>query len=363
MKITEMIKRTKQAKREPQGPVKPRFVFQWHITDACDQRCRHCYIYAEDSGKAGETMGFPEMRQVLANCLDFCDHLGYAPYFCITGGDPLLHPRFWDLAELLSELKIPFSILGNPFHLTDKVCRRLKKLGCKSYQLSIDGLEATHDALRKPGSYRETVEKIAMLNAAGLHSAVMTTVSRLNMDELPAVIEAMAAAKAGTYAFSRYCPTGADKDVGIAPEEYKALLARCAETIRGLLNQGCTTVFGKKDHLWTLYDYERGAFKIPEDADPGVIYGGCHCGQSHLTLLPNGDVYACRRVLNSKVGNALTDDLDLIWAGPMEAYRHYDQFRKCAGCELMPWCRGCPAVASAKDGDFYAPDPQCWKAE
>lgn len=22
------------------------FAFQWHITEACDQRCKHCYIYA-----------------------------------------------------------------------------------------------------------------------------------------------------------------------------------------------------------------------------------------------------------------------------------------------------------------------------
>ena len=25
------------------------FSFQWHITDECDQRCKHCYIYS--SGK------------------------------------------------------------------------------------------------------------------------------------------------------------------------------------------------------------------------------------------------------------------------------------------------------------------------
>jgi len=23
------------------------FAFQWHITDSCDQRCAHCYIFAE----------------------------------------------------------------------------------------------------------------------------------------------------------------------------------------------------------------------------------------------------------------------------------------------------------------------------
>ena len=29
--------------------------------------------------------------------------------------------------------------------------------------------------------------------------------------------------------------------------------------------------------------------------------------------------------------------------------------------ELLAFCRGCPAVASGKDGNFYAADPQCWK--
>ena len=23
------------------------FSFQWHITDECDQRCKHCYIFWE----------------------------------------------------------------------------------------------------------------------------------------------------------------------------------------------------------------------------------------------------------------------------------------------------------------------------
>lgn len=31
--------------------MKPYFAFQWHITDVCDQRCKHCYIFAEDNCK------------------------------------------------------------------------------------------------------------------------------------------------------------------------------------------------------------------------------------------------------------------------------------------------------------------------
>jgi radical SAM protein with 4Fe4S-binding SPASM domain len=94
-----------------------------------------------------------------------------------------------------------------------------------------------------------------------------------------------------------------------------------------------------------------------------MIYGGCNCGNCHLTILPTGDIYACRRVQNSLVANAFDDRISDVWVSEMEAYRRYDSFKKCEKCELKPWCRGCPAVASGADGDFYAPDPQCWKTK
>ena len=92
-----------------------------------------------------------------------------------------------------------------------------------------------------------------------------------------------------------------------------------------------------------------------------MIYGGCNCGNCHLTILPTGDIYACRRVQNSRVGNVFEDRLADVWVCQMEAYRDYTKFEKCAKCELLAFCRGCPAVAGGKNGNFYAPDPQCWK--
>ena len=32
------------------------FAFQWHITDECDQRCKHCYIFSEDNCKKPDAM-------------------------------------------------------------------------------------------------------------------------------------------------------------------------------------------------------------------------------------------------------------------------------------------------------------------
>jgi radical SAM/SPASM domain protein of ACGX system len=189
----------------------------------------------------------------------------------------------------------------------------------------------------------------------------MTTVSGKNIGEVPDIIDAVVTAGVNVYAFARYCPTSEDKDTGVSPQEYRNLLAICDQKFKDYEATGCQTYFSKKDHLWTLYEYETGEFKLPENALPDMIYGGCNCGNCHLTILPTGEVYACRRVQNSHIANVFEDRLADVWVCEMEQYRQYDKFKKCAKCELKAWCRGCPAVASGKSGDFYDADPQCWK--
>lgn len=228
-------------------------------------------------------------------------------------------------------------------------------------KLSIDGLRETHDWFRKPGSFDTTLEKIGCINRAGIRSVVMTTVSGKNIDEVPGIIDAVVAAGANVFAFARYCPTSGEKDTGIAPLRYRQLLADCDKKFKEYEAAGCTTYFNKKDRLWTLYEYETGAFTLDGVYEDGMIYGGCNCGNCHLTILPTGDVYACRRVQNSRVGNVFEDRLADVWVCQMEQYRDYARFAKCSKCELLAFCRGCPAVASGKSGDFYAADPQCWK--
>lgn len=343
--------------------MKQYFSFQWHITDRCDQRCKHCYIFSGEGQKALRSMTWQEIQDTFWNCLDFCQVYDRLPYFYITGGDPILHPDFWRLLELMKEHAIPFTIMGNPFHLDDEVCRRLKECGCQKYQLSLDGLRETHDWFRKPGSFDCTLEKIGCINRAGIRSVVMTTVSARNRAEVPGLIDAVVAAGVNVFSFSRYVPTGGEVDTSMTPLEYRDLLAECDRKFKEYEAAGCQTYFSKKDHLWTLYEYETGAFQIPPDAVKGMIYGGCNCGNCHITILPTGEVYACRRVAESRVGSVFEDRLADLWVTAMEEYRDYRRFGKCARCELLAWCRGCPAVAKGTGGDFYAADPQCWKEE
>ena len=168
--------------------------------------------------------------------------------------------------------------MGNPFHLNDEVCARLKSYGCQKYQLSLDGMRETHDWFRKPGSFDCTLEKISCIKRAGIRSVIMTTVSGANIKEVPDIIDTVAEHGADVFAFARYCPTSKEKDTGMTPQEYRELLAHCDEKFKSYEAAGCETYFNKKDHLWTLYEYETGSFKIPEGVEeiPERAFYRCH---------------------------------------------------------------------------------------
>lgn len=70
------------------------FAFQWHITDACDQRCKHCYIFSEDAGREPDAMTWPQIQDTFYNCLDFCKSTAACPTSTSPGTTPSCTPAF-----------------------------------------------------------------------------------------------------------------------------------------------------------------------------------------------------------------------------------------------------------------------------
>lgn len=337
---------------------KPQFCMQWHITDRCDQRCKHCYIFAGGEKTISEP-AYPELLAILENYELCCSKMGRSPRLAITGGDPLLHPDFWKLAETVHQKGIPFGILGNPFHLDADVIGHLRRLGCSSYQLSLDGLRQKHDSLRKPGSFDATVRALRLFQGSGIAVNIMATVSEYNRTDIPSLVKLVVENGVSSFGFARYCPNPGDEALMISPTDYRDFLEQMWEEYRKY--RDCGTKFALKDHLWKLLLYEKGLYRpeIPEDCKD-LILDGCHCAIAHISTLSDGTVYACRRC-ESNVGNALTESLyDIFHGQKMNEYRKYDSFSHCGSCALKCFCRGCPAVAKCLSGSFYAKDPQCW---
>lgn len=80
--------------------MRPYFAVQWHITDVCDQRCKHCYIFAEGH-PALLSAPWSELLHTYAQIRALCGKLGRAPYIYLTGGDPILHPDFGGCSNCL----------------------------------------------------------------------------------------------------------------------------------------------------------------------------------------------------------------------------------------------------------------------
>lgn len=338
----------------------PRFAMQWHITDRCDQRCKHCYIYQGMEKNHINELPLNILEETLENFISSCNLIGCEPILTITGGDPLLYPKIWEFLEIVNKNKIHFSILGNPFHLSYEVVERLESLGCRGYQMSIDGLRKTHDYIRKAGSFDTTLDSLKYFKGRNIRTAIMSTVSKTNINELPDLVDIVVEYGVDNYAFARYCPNPGDFHLILSPNEYKDFLDRMWNKFNKYKESG--TRFALKDHLWNLYLYEKGLFTIDNIDNPdNLIIDGCHCGISHITTLADGTVYACRRCI-SPVGKVQEESIyDIFLGEKMEEYRRFDDFEHCAKCELKNFCRGCPAVAKCLTGNFYSKDPQCWK--
>jgi MoaA/NifB/PqqE/SkfB family radical SAM enzyme len=108
----------------------------------------------------------------------------------ITGGEPFVHPRIWDVIELARNLDLGVNITTNGM-LLRKDLDRLRRSRVSSLSISLDGLGATHDRLRgAPGACEEVLETLTVLQReTEIPLSVYFVVTRENVRELVPVHE------------------------------------------------------------------------------------------------------------------------------------------------------------------------------
>ena len=340
------------------------FVLQWHVTARCNEDCQHCYAKSSPdlSPQLEQELSVRKDLRVLASFDRLLKGNGLLGRINITGGDPLLKEGVLELIKAARSRNIKVGILGNPGLLDIDKASELKEAGVFRYQLSLDGMKETHDRLRgRSGHFDDTLEALKVLKEAGLPSVVMFTVSKENYKELPAVARLVAEHDVKVFDFARIVPQGRGKALGtLTPTEFREVLVKMHDTYSDLDIEGFKTYFGRKEALWSLLYTERGLFEPPRW--DGQVHSGCSAGSKVLTVLADGTVYPCRR-LPMPVGIVPRDELsDILFNARVHAQlRDVSNFGKCRSCQLLPYCRGCPAVAYGSTGDPFSPDPQCWK--
>jgi len=138
------------------------------ITNACNLRCKHCYI-------GDETKKELSTKQIRTLLNEFEKMQGLR--VLITGGEPLLHDKFYELNEMLPHYAIRKILFTNGVLLSREI---LKTLHVDELQISIDGLEYAHDALRGSGMFKRSLEAIRQALDSGFSVSVATMVHPRN---------------------------------------------------------------------------------------------------------------------------------------------------------------------------------------
>ncbi len=151
------------------------------ITNRCNFSCGTCL---RGHGKRDD-IDLNLLRKVLLQARK----LGYRQ-IRITGGEPALHPRFFELLELVVKNGFTFSLVTNG-SLIDKYKEVIEKFGqsLDRCTVSLDGASASiHESIRDKGSYQKAIDMIKFLVSSNIRNSVQTCLNHRNLHNIAAIV-------------------------------------------------------------------------------------------------------------------------------------------------------------------------------
>ena len=160
----------------------------WEVTLRCDLGCRHC----------GSRAGRPRARELdTTEALDLIAQMAELGVREVTviGGEAYLRDDWTTLIAAIRDAGMMPTMTTGGRGLDAARAQAAARAGLAGASVSIDGLEATHDDLRGVrGSFAAAVAALGHLRAAGIEVGVNTQINSANLDEIPAVLDVIAAA-------------------------------------------------------------------------------------------------------------------------------------------------------------------------
>ncbi|MEA3467196.1 MAG: thio(seleno)oxazole modification radical SAM maturase SbtM [Thermodesulfobacteriota bacterium] len=318
------------------------FTLQWHVTQACDLHCKHCYDRSTIS-----PLTLDQGVLILDQFREFVLEQRVHGQVTFTGGNPLLYAHFEELYKEAAKRNFSIAILGNP--TTREVIESLQRIQPLSfYQVSLEGLQEHNDSIRGEGHFQRIMEFLKILKELSIYSMVMLTLTRENMGQVLELAEILRG-KVDLFTFNRLSQTGEGAALATAAkEDYRQFLKEYLEAAKS------NSTMGLKDNLINI-------IKAEQQVKPfgGCTGFGCGAAFNFCSLLPNGDMHACRK-FQSPIGNVLESSLlELYRSEAAERYRLGPE--ECRGCKIRPVCGGCQAVIQSSGLDISINrDPCCF---
>lgn len=310
---------------------KLRYLF-FELTQKCNENCFHC------GSKCG-ALGLGEMpKEVFINVLqDVQENLDISELqLCITGGEPLLYPEFFDLMAYAKRAGFSWGMTSNATLITKEIAKKLHETGMETISVSIDGLPDTHDLFRgRKGSWERAIDGIHNLIAENCFQEIQVT-SVINHDNIHELDEL----------YKILDDTGIDswRVIGIEPigralEYPERMLTKEDQLqlfsfIRKKREQGIPVTYGCSHYLGLEWEREVRDW-----------YFLCNAGVYSAGITATGEICACldiERRQETIQGNIRDNLFSDIWKNGFQIYRKRlsCNSEKCKCCTSEKYCAG-----------------------
>lgn len=297
--------------KAPRSPIPSLRYLLLNVTNICNLSCKHCYL--QDPGKLEMDL------DIFEKTVSQFEEMGGLKLM-ISGGEPLIHSRFWELMEILPSYELRVVVLSNGTLIDKTTARKLSRY-VHEVQVSIDGIRS-HNLLRGKGSYARSMKGIFSLNESGIPVSIATMTHKFNTGEFDEMEKLFSKIGAISWSVDVPCIVGA--------------LTENSDFVLDL----------KKAANFLKYGFGAGAHEST---------GNYTCGSHLCSVAPDGSVSKCGFFENEPAGDV--NNLRSAWENIYKTYLWRLDELECKDCAVLHECKGGCRFRARQYKGILAPDP------
>ncbi|HEY0857812.1 MAG TPA: heme d1 biosynthesis radical SAM protein NirJ [Albitalea sp.] len=354
--------------RRPRGPV-----VIWNLVRRCNLTCKHCYALSADYDYPNE-LSSAEVETVMHDLKRF-----HVPVLILSGGEPLLRPDIFEIAERAKALGFYVGLSTNGTLIDQVMADRIAAQGFDYVGISLDGLRELHDKFRrKQGAFDASLGAVRLLRERGVKIGLRYTMTDMNAADLPALMRLMHEERVDKFYFSHLNYAGRGnihrgRDAHFAAT--RAALDRLFDAAWSAACEGRALdyVSGNNDAdgvyllMWVQRKLPRwaGALRTRLEA-----WGGNASGLHVANIDNEGHVHPDTMWWHHDLGSVRDRPFSAIWSDVSEPLMAGLKRQpravsgRCGRCAHLEICGGNTRVrAQQVTGDPWAEDPGCYLSD